>query len=76
MSVNNGKRTLVSLPGYTGEAGMVELADRDLISFPTNQGVVQIAAGGEIFVAGVARRVTSVASSPFLRNFKVLELAK
>jgi hypothetical protein len=76
MSVNNGRRVDVALPGYSGQAGLVEYPDRDAISFPAGQGGAQVAIGADIMVDGRPRTVTSVSSSPFLRNFKVLELRK
>ncbi len=75
MSVNNGKRVAVVMLGYAGQAGYVEGADRDQISFPSS-GMLQVAEGAEIMVSETVRRVLSVGASPFLRGFRVLDLAK
>jgi hypothetical protein len=76
MTLNNGRRVEVDLPGFTGLAGLVEHSDRDVISFPGRPGGVHAKVGAEITVEGRSRIILSIATSPFLRNFKVLELAK
>lgn len=76
MSVNNGQRLAVTLPGFSGIAGYVERVDRDELSFEASLRSLRLRPGQQITVAENQRTVSSVAQSPFNRGFVVIELKK
>lgn len=74
MNVNNGQRVAVTLPGFSGMAGLVEREVFDELSFPAR--LRALPALDKITVDGAQREVLATNASPYLPNFVVLQLAK